>query len=335
MKTVLVTGASGFVGSHLTEELLKHGFRTIAAIRFSSSTKYLTHPEIIIYRLNLNDKEQLKNDLLKLSQQVGEIHYIIHNAGITKAKRLNDFWTHNFGTTKNLVDVITELQLKVEKFIYISSLAAYGAGNPFTLEPVKLTDIPNPQTEYGRSKLAAEEYVMENSHFPWIVFRPTGIYGPRDVDYFVFLKIIQRGFEPYVGFKTQHLTFIYIKDLVRLVVQALESKVFNKSYFVSDGNTYTSEEYADIVKKALNKKTFRIRVPLFMVKTLAYLTELIYKPFGVLPLLNKDKYYLLSSINWKCDIEQTITDFSFTPQYNLEKGVKESIQWYKENGWLN
>ncbi len=334
MKTVLITGASGFVGSHLVEESIRNGYVTIAGIRSTSNTKYLTHPNTKLCTLNLNNKQELKTQLQQLIKETGTIHYIIHNAGITKARKNNDFWSHNFGTTKNLVDAILELNIFPEKFVYMSSLAAFGSGNNQTLKPIELSDVPNPQTEYGKSKLAAEEYVSEQSALPWLVFRPTGIYGPREVDYFVFLKTIQRGFEPYLGFKTQYLTFIYVKDLARLIISSLSSPHQHKAYFVSDGKTYTSEEYAQIVKKALQKKTIRIRVPLFIVKAICYFLEFVYKPFGILPLLNKDKYHILSSLNWKCNIDETIKDFNFTPQYDLEKGVIESIQWYKENGWL-
>jgi nucleoside-diphosphate-sugar epimerase len=334
MKNVLITGASGFVGSFMVEEALRRGFQPIAAIRNSSSKKYLTDKRILFVTLNLHSKEPLKQQLSETIQKYGKIDYIIHNAGVTKVKRLKEFMSVNYECTKIFIDAILELGILPEKYIQISSLAAFGSGNNITFEPIKLSDTPHPETEYGKSKLKGEQYVMSKSELPWIVFRPTGIYGPRETDYFIFLKTMNSGMEPYIGFKSQRLTFIYVKDLVRLAFDALESPVAHKAYFVSDGNVYSSEEYADIVKKHLGKKTIKLRVPLFLVKIISVMMEFFYGLFGRTPLLNKDKYYILSSLNWCCETEPLERDLHFTAQYDLDKGVKESVEWYKENKWL-
>jgi len=334
MKKVLITGASGFVGSFLIEEAIKRGYKPIAGIRTSSSKKYLQQPEIDFIYFNLFDKEQIKQQLEQYIQKNGTIDYIIHNAGVTKVKRLDEFMKVNFECTRNFVEALIESNHIPEKYIQISSLAAFGPGNNKTLEPVKLNDKPQPNTEYGRSKLKAEEFVRSKTELPWIVFRPTGIYGPRETDYFVYLKTINRGFEPYIGFKSQHLTFIYVKDLARLVFDALESPFKHQSYFIADGNVYLSEEYATIVKKHLHKKTIKLRVPLFLVKLISIILEFIFGLFGRTPVLNKDKYNILSSLNWKCEVEPLYKDFNFKAEYDLDKGVKESIDWYKEHKWL-
>lgn len=334
MKTVLITGANGFVGSFIVEASIKAGFKTLAAIRKTSNTRYLNIDGVNIVYLNLNNKDELKQQLYNIIQQYGPIHYVVHNAGVTKVKRLSDFYEHNYQTTVNLVDALLELNITLNKFVYMSSLAAWGAGNPQTLEPVKLSDKPMPNTEYGKSKLLADEYVRSKEQLPWIILRPTGIYGPRDVDYLAFFKTIQRGIEPYIGFKPQYLTFIYVKDLAQLVVTALKSDVVHKAYFVSDGKVYTSNEFSHITKQVLHKKTIKIRVPLFLVKIIVTLAELLHKPFGRTPVLNKDKYHILSATNWKCETEPLVNDFNFEAQYDLSRGVAEAIQWYKEQQWL-
>jgi len=334
MKSVLVTGASGFVGSTVVEACIENNLKTFAAIRKSSNPRYLKDERINIVYLNLNDKEELKTQLQELINKEGLIHYIIHVAGITKAKKLSDFWEHNYNTTINLVDAILELNIPIEKFVQVSSLAAFGPGDAKTLLPRSLNDAPLPNTTYGKSKLKAEEYVRSKDNLPWLIFRPTGIYGPKDVDYFVYFKTINRKFEPYIGCKEQYLTFIYSKDLANLIVSSLSTPIVKKSYFVSDGDVYTSKEFANITKNILKVKTFRLVVPKFIVKIIAYTLDFLYKPFGRAPLLNVDKYNILTSINWKCEVEPLFKDFNFKPQYNLEKGITETIKWYKENGWL-
>ncbi len=280
MENVLITGASGFVGSFLVEEAIKRNLKPIAAIRQSSSKQYLNHPSIDFIYLNLYDKNDIKQKIKEYINQNGPINYIIHNAGVTKVTKHNEFMQVNFQCTKNFVEAISELNIaQLKKFIHISSLAAIGPGNNQTLEPIKLNDIPHPNTEYGLSKLKGEIEVRNHIELPWLIFRPTGIYGPREKDYFVFLKTIHKGFEPYIGFKTQYLTFIYVKDLVRLIFDALNTPIIHKAYFVSDGNVYTSEEYAHIVKKALNKKTLKIRIPLTVVKIIAYTIDFIFSLF--------------------------------------------------------
>lgn len=334
MKKVLITGASGFVGSFMVEEAIKRGLKPIAGIRLSSSKKYLTQPEIDFLYLNLYDKEQIKQQISAYVQKNGKIDYIIHNAGVTKVRKKSHFMLVNYHCTRNLIEAIIESNNIPDKYIQISSLAAFGSGNNKTLEPIKLTDTPKPTTEYGRSKLKAEEFVRTKNELPWIVLRPTGVYGPRERDYFVYLQTISRHIEPYIGFKSQHLTFIYVKDLTRLTFDALNSPIIHKSYFVTDGNVYTSEEYAAIVKKHLHKKTIKIKIPLFIVKVISIILESIFGLLGRTPVLNSDKYNILSSLNWRCEIEPLVKDFNFKAQYDLDKGIKESIDWYIENKWL-
>jgi len=260
--------------------------------------------------------------------------YIIHNAGVTKTKKKEDFNRVNCLNTRNFIEALIAAEMVPEKFIYMSSLAAFGPGNPVTGQPVRLNDTPKPIELYGFSKLEAEKYITGLSGFPWLIFRPTGVYGPRETDYFVFFQTINRGLEPYIGFKKQVLTFIYVRDLVRLVFDALKSPHVRKGYFVADGNEYPSELFAEITKKILGKKTVRITIPEFLVKLIAVSGEKIAGLWGAVPTLNSDKYNVLSSTNWRCDVEPLRTDFNFKAEYDLEKGVSEAIAWYRQEGWL-
>ena len=172
------------------------------------------------------------------------------------------------------------------------------------------------------------------SDFPYIIIRPTGVYGPRETDYFVFFNTINKSIEPYIGLKEQYLTFIYVKDLVNAIFLAIASNINRKSYIVSDGNSYTAKEFAVITKKHLNKKTFKLYVPLFIVRTIVFTLETISIVTGKVPTLNKDKYNVLKSRNWLCDTTDLQEDLNFKAQYDLDKGVKESIEWYKKEKWL-
>jgi nucleoside-diphosphate-sugar epimerase len=200
--------------------------------------------------------------------------------------------------------------------------------------PVMLSDTPNPIELYGKSKLEAEKYIRSLDTFPWLIFRPTGVYGPREKDYYVFFKTMSRGMETYIGSRQQILTFIYVKDLVRLIFDALNSPIVRKSYFISDGKEYDTKTFAAITKKILKRKTVKITVPSVIVKQLAFGLEKLYGLWGTIPTLNTDKYNVLSSTNWRCETDPLQHDFGFIAEYDLEKGVSETIDWYKTEHWL-
>lgn len=334
MTNVLITGASGFIGSFLVEEGLKRNYTVFAGIRKTSSRKYLKDPGIRFVEFDFSTTASLASTLMELKNQNIHFDFIVHNAGVTKSQKKSDYSRINYLNTRNFIEALIQTGMTPGKFLFISSLAAWGPGNPVTMEPVKLSDEPKPIEIYGRSKLEAEKFITSLQNFPWIILRPTGVYGPRETDYYIFFKTIHGGLEPYIGTRKQLLTFIYVRDLVRLVFDALESPVVNKGYFVSDGLEYSSVTFAEITKKHLNKKTFSFTVPAGIVKVFAHSLEKICGLWGSTPTLNSDKYNVLSSINWKCEVAPLQNDFGFKASYDLDAGVKETLEWYKNEGWL-
>jgi len=330
-KKILITGASGFIGGFLADEAIKQGFDVYAGVRESSNLQYLQNPDINFLITNFADKEQLKQNL----QKAGKFDYIIHNAGVTKTCKKEDFERVNLRFTQNFIETLYEIDQVPEKFIHISSLAAYGPGNPETLAAVQDNDTPNPVSLYGQSKLKTEKYIKALNNFPYLIFRPTGVYGPREKDYYVMYKSIKSGLETYIGTKYQHISFIYVKDLVLLLLKAVQSGITQRSYFVSDLKNYTAFEFSQIVKKELNKKTLRIVFPKPLVKLMAFAGEKISCGlFNKIPTLNTEKYKEISQKNWLCNSSPLIKDFDFKPDYDLEKGIHETIEWYKKNKLL-
>ncbi len=331
MKKILITGASGFIGSFLVEEAIKRNYEVFAGIRKTSNKTYLAHQSIKFVETNLSDKKSLKETL----KNHGKFDYIIHNAGITKTCKKKDFEKVNFQYTKNLIEALYETNNIPDKFIQISSLAAYGPGNKKSLKPIQLTDTPKPISLYGKSKLKTEQYIKSLKDFPYLIFRPTGVYGPREKDYYIMYKSIKRGLETYIGTSRQHISFIYVKDLSRLIINALDSNITGRSYFISDLKEYTSYEFNWLIKRRLNKKTIALVIPKFLVKLIAFLNEKISCfLFGKIPTLNTEKYKEISQINWLCDSSDLVKDFGFKPEYDLGKGLDETIKWYKKENLL-
>ncbi|MDR1671938.1 MAG: NAD(P)-dependent oxidoreductase [Bacteroidales bacterium] len=329
MTKILVTGAGGFIGGFIAEEGIRRNYEVYAGVRASSNLRYLPESAHTVV-LTLSDKERLKRELAAL----GRFDYIIHNAGVTKCNKKTDFDLVNHQYTRHFVEALTETDTVPKKFLYVSSMAAYGSGNPKTLEPVKSSDTPRPDTLYGISKLKAEEFIRSIPDFPYLTVRPTGVYGPREKDYFVFLQTVNRHMEPAMGLRKQHLTFIYVTDLVRVMYLALESEYIRKAWFVSDGKEYDNREYAAIVKKHLDKWALFLPVPLFLVKTVSYTLDTVCGWFGVSPTLNRDKYKIMRATNWKCETEPLQKELGFVAEYDLDKGIEECIKWYKKEKWL-
>ncbi|MCB0519816.1 MAG: NAD(P)-dependent oxidoreductase [Lewinellaceae bacterium] len=330
MKKILITGASGFVGSHLVEEALQRNLEVYAGIRKTSSREFLQDSRINFIELNFGDKDQMAN-LLKRKQ----FDYIIHNAGVVTAPKLADYWLVNRDYVKNFADAVIASGEMPEKFTFISSAAAYGPASEEDLTDfLKEEDVPNPINTYGKSKLEAERYLAQLPDFPYITIRPTGVYGPREKEIFVFFKLVNRNIEGYIGTRKQHLAFVYVKDLARVVLDATTSSFSQKSYFVSDGRYYAQWDLGKAAKRILNKKTLRFHVPIGLVRGVAWFMEQIGKGDGKYPTLNLEKVRILESVNWKCDIEPLKEDLNFQPQYDLEEGLEETLAWYRENGWL-
>lgn len=327
MKKVLVTGASGFIGSTLVDRLLEAGtYDVYAGVRKSSDRKYLQNSRIKFMDVAFSSPEKLK-------QQLSEENFdcIFHFAGLTKAKHLDDFEKVNFDLTKNLVDAIDPQKTKL---IYLSSFAAHGPGEEVHFTKAKTSNENKPNTAYGMSKLKAENYINSSFKGKYVIFRPTGVYGPRETDYFVFFQTIDNHIEPYLGFVPQHLTFIYSKDLVEVCLKAFESEVSGKTYFVSDGRMYLDSEFAAITKQVLHKRTLKLKFPLFIVRWISAFLDSFGRMIGKQFTLNNDKFAILAARNWECDIEDLKKDLDFDPKYDLQKGVEETIAWYKQEKWL-
>ncbi|RMG87782.1 MAG: NAD(P)-dependent oxidoreductase [Bacteroidetes bacterium] len=329
MKKILITGASGFVGSFLVEEALRRDLEVWAGVRKTSSHVWLTDPRIQFFNLDFEDEKGLTNLLAH-----HRFDYVIHSAGVVAAPRKLDYFRVNAEYTQNLVRALQRSHLP-KKFTFISSLAACGPARSDDLTDfLKDTDPPKPLTTYGQSKLVAETTLRNEPDFPWLIFRPTAVYGPRERELFTFIKMVNAHIEAKMGFQKQHLTFIYVKDLARVLLDGTLSSQVQNTYFVADGDYYTPREFGALVRQALDTWAIRLTVPAFLAKMAAVGVELVAKMGGRYPVFNREKVAELTAQNWKCDIDPLVEDFNFHPEYDLEEGLKETIAWYRENKWL-
>ena len=329
---ILITGASGFIGSFIVEEALKQGFETWAAVRKSSSKEYLQDERIHFIELNLSSKAQLIEQL-----RPHQFDYVVHAAGVTKCLNKADFRRINTEGTKNLVDALLHLQMPLKRFVFLSSLSVFGAiKEQLPYDEIREDDTPKPNTEYGRSKLEAERYIDSiGSRLPYIILRPTGVYGPREKDYFMMAKSIKQHIDFAVGYQRQDITFVYVTDVVQAVFLALEKGETGRKYFLSDGQVYQSTTFSDLIHEELGRPWWlRITAPVWVLRVVTFFGEYIGHMTGKVTALNNDKYNILRQRNWRCDIEPTRHELGFEPKVQLKEGVKTTIQWYKDHKWL-
>lgn len=325
---VLITGASGFVGYHLIAEALKNDLEVFAAVRKTSKTDHLKEFNIQYTYPDFTNVEALKAEL-----EERQYTYIIHAAGITAAKTEQEYNTVNANYTYNLALAASQANIPLKKFVFLSSLAAMGP-LPTTQGIINEDTLPAPVTAYGKSKLLAEQKLAALTTLPLLILRPTAVYGPRDEGIFIILKTFSKGFEPYIGKTPQQLSFIYVKDLAGITIKALFSKQTQKTYNVSDGQAYSRYALARFTKQILNKKTFKIHLPVTVIKVLAAIMERIYARSAKTPALNIEKLNELTAANWICSIDSISRDLQYLPEYDLERGLTESLQWYKLNHLL-
>ena len=328
---ILITGASGFIGSFIVEEALRRGLTVWAAVRASSSRQYLSDERIRFVELDFGSEEQMKQQLSGLT-----LDYVVHAAGVTKCLDPADFYRINTEGTQRLVRALQALQMPLRRFVYISSLSIMGAireQQPYT--EICEDDTPQPNTAYGRSKLAAEQWLEGVRGLPYVVLRPTGVYGPRERDYFMMAKSIKAHVDFAVGFRRQDITFVYVDDVVQAVFLALEKGQTGRKYFLSDGQVYQSAAFSRLIRRELGQPWWiRITAPLWVLRVVTFCGELAGRLTGKVTALNNDKYNIMRQRNWRCDITPARRELGFEPRVQLDEGVRRSIRWYKENHWL-
>ena len=335
MKKILITGASGFIGSAIVNKALDLGMEVWAAVRHSSSKQYLQDKRINFIELDLSSAQQMTQALSKL-----RFDYVVHAAGLTKALRQADFFSVNTEGTKHFVEALKNSNQELQRFVYMSSLSVFGAiKEQMPYQPIKETDTPRPNTAYGKSKWEAEKFLdgLEEAGYdlPYVILRPTGVYGPREHDYYMMAKSIKEHVDFAAGWKRQDITFVYVDDVVQAVFLALDHGKKGRKYFLSDGNVYQSSTFSNLIHQELGCPWWiRVKAPIALLHVICKVCDAWGHLTGRLTALNNDKYNILRQRNWRCDIRPAVDELGFKPQWDLARGVRETIEWYKANGWL-
>lgn len=325
MTKILITGASGFIGSFMVERALALGMETWAAVRPTSSRKYLTDKRIHFINLNLGNEKELYTQLKEhLDTEGRPFDYVIHAAGATKCRRAEDFFSINAeGTERLALSLRLTEALKADgRFVFISSLSVMGPAHEKDNQPIAEHDLPVPNTAYGASKLQAESLLADVKGLNYVVLRPTGVYGPRERDYAMMAQSIRHHIDFAVGYRPQTLTFIYVADLVDAAFLALEHGECGRKYFLTDGAEYSSRAFSDLIQQRLGvRHVLHVTAPLWVLRVVSWIAEHAARMLGTTSTLNSDKYRIMCQRNWRCDITPARKELGYCPQWSLKRGV--------------
>lgn len=324
---VFLTGATGFIGSYLAEELINRGYKVRCLIRTTSRLRWIADLDVEVHYGSLADKESLLRGL-------EGVDYVFHLAGVTKALTQEEYYRGNFEGTKNLIDAVLKSQTGLQRLVMVSSQAV--AGPSPTIKPIDEQAEPRPLTWYGKSKLAAERYVLAHKDkIPVTVVRPPVVYGPRDTDVLDYFKTVKKGLIPSLNGKEKYLSLIYVQDLVRGIVAAAESaSAAGNIYFLADVRPYSWEDIARAALSEFHKKGLRIYVPSFLVEKAAWVADWLGQFTRKPGIFSRQKFLEMKPDFWICSPKKALEDFNFKVQTSLEEGVRATISWYREYGWL-
>ncbi|MEO5356737.1 MAG: NAD-dependent epimerase/dehydratase family protein [Nitrospirae bacterium YQR-1] len=317
----LVTGATGFIGSHLVEELIRQGYYVTCLVRDGSDLKWIEG-----YPVKKLTGDCLNPEILNSTPE--QFDYVFHLAGLTKEAKSGDFYSTNVTGTDNLLKNVVKYNRNIKRFVHISSLAV--GGPSMDGMPLCPCTPPNPVSDYGRSKLQGEEAVARHSgEIPVTIIRPPAVYGPRDKDFYMLFKMVKRGYLPFWG--KSFYSFIYVEDLTRGIANSVKTdKSVGKTYYLTDTEMYSNEFLADTIAGELNCKYIKLRIPIGVVPLLAKVISKLSKA----SIINSDKIAELKHTHWVCNCEDASKDFSFKPEVTLREGIRWTANWYKINKWL-
>ncbi len=322
---IAMTGATGFVGSHFAELLLEKGFQPTCLIRKTSNLHWLPADKLRFVTGDLTQAESLR-------EFVQDADWIFHLAGLTKGKNESDYFRANYEGTVQLIRAVKQFNPNLKRFIFVSSQAA--AGPSPNGVPLKETDPPHPVSSYGRSKLAAEEFVRKEAGIPFTIVRPPAVYGPRDRDVYAAFKMVSRGIVPVVG-KDKFLSLVYVKNLVQgLLLAAEKEAALGQTYFFSDGPPLSWKKVTEIIADALDKHPIKIPVPEWLLVVPAEISGLWGKIVNRPMLLNREKIIEIKQHYWTVDISKAEKELGYRPAWSTEEGIRETAHWYREQGWL-
>ena len=326
---VLLTGATGFVGSHVVDVLLERGIDVAYIARPTSNHRWLDGKKATLVEGSLHDLDSLKH-------AVDGVDAVIHVAGQTAGKTEEDFRRGNEGATQNLIDAVLAYRPNLKRFTHISSLAVCGPARSID-EPITEDMSRHPVTAYGRTKKLAEDVVISAmQEIPATIVRPPVVYGQRDAATLTFFQTVSKGLAPLIGFDEKVISFVHVRDLARGIVDAtLSERAVGETYFVCSDELYTWPQISNVTAAIFGKRRLlTLRLPHPLVLGIAGTVGFFGKLGGKPPVLDYEKGIDMIQKYWICSNDKAREHFGYRQEVSLQDGLLETITWYREQGWL-
>jgi len=323
----LLTGASGFVGSHILDSLRKRRLPTALLLRPGSRRQFIAPhlPEVETRPGSISDPESLQ-------RAMADVTHVIHCAGATRAARVAGFYEVNQAGTRNVVNAVNSQAGRVRRLVHISSLAAAGPAPPD--QPAREQDPPRPVSEYGKSKLAGELEVKDHCRAEHVILRPPAVYGPRDAEFLRLFGAVHHHLLPTPGL-AQPLSLVFVKDLAEAAVACLDHPAaVGKTYFVAAREVVTARRMADEIAAQMKVWALPLPLPLPFLWLLCLANESVSRLTGKASVLSLQKYAELRAPSWVCDPSLFERETGCACPTFLAKGVAETLAWYRQERWL-
>lgn len=322
-----VTGATGFVGSHLVDALLARGDQVVCLARSPEKAAALGQQGVgRVVPGSLDDASSLRS-------LVDGADVVFHLAGAVTASAADDgqFARVNRNGTERLAQAVKEAGAR--RLIYVSSLAASGPSRRG--EPLPDATVAEPVTAYGRSKLAGEE-VVRASGVPFTIVRPPSVYGPRDRNQFLpAFRLARSGWAPVLGDGLQELSLIHVRDLAHALVAVVgSSRAEGRTYHAAHPEVVTQRQLFQAVGRALGRKVRIVPLPRPIAWALLYGVGAVADLTGSGTVLRPNKAAEFFAPAWTCGSERLGQDTGWAARVGLEEGLPETARWYREAGWL-
>ncbi|MEO0085664.1 MAG: NAD-dependent epimerase/dehydratase family protein [candidate division WOR-3 bacterium] len=316
----LVTGASGFIGSHLCDLLLEQGYSVRAMVRRTSNRRWLDGRPLELVTGDLSDSDSL-------ARACAGMELVFHAGAAVMPKDKSEFERVNHEGTRSLAQAAE--QAGVRRLVMFSSIAAVGPAAALD-QPLTEGCAPRPVSRYGRGKLKAEQALTAlKDRLHSVILRLPVVYGPRDREVLLLWKQVAKGF---LAVPECVSSLVYVADATRAALLAAEAEVASASvYFVSDGSCHTCDELCRAAERVLDRKVRRVKVPRWLVRLAGRLNEWLSREGSM---LNSDKARELACPYWVCSPGRAKVELGFEPEFELERGLRLTLDWYRQEGWL-
>jgi nucleoside-diphosphate-sugar epimerase len=321
----LVTGGSGFIGSHLAEALVQRGHEVRVLVRSTSSLRWLGAVKADFVQGDTRDKGSLR-------AAVRDADYVFHLGGVISAPDRRTYFEVNVEGTRNLVEACREADPGLRKFVYVSSIAAAG---PSPCDAALNEDAESrPVSDYGRSKLAAEGIVLAAAgRLPVTVVRPPNVLGPRQKELAESIKLVRMRIKPLIGRKSSRTSVAAVGDVVRALILAAEDpRSAGRIYYVTDGRAYSWREITDAVAEAAGVGRFALPVPFPVQYLIAALAEGGARLLKKAPLVSREHVLAARRYCWVFDGSRIGRELGFTAETDMKTAVRDAVAWSRGGG---